>query len=83
MDIQSIHRTAKQIIMKKVICEHVGDYGNDEFDGPNPKQGDVLTVLWEGDYYGTYTYTFVEYGPDYGYSAWRFKEEKNETEKIN
>ena len=67
---------------KKVICEHVGDYGNDEFPGPNPKQGEILTVLREFLYHGVWTYTFVEFGPDYGYSAWRYRTVQDENIKI-
>jgi hypothetical protein len=31
--------------IKKVICDIVDNYGNDEFTGPDPKKGDVLTVI--------------------------------------
>jgi hypothetical protein len=62
--------------MKKVKCIHVGDYGNDEFDGPNPKQGDVLTVMREFVYNHVPSYTFVEFGPHYAYSQWRYEEVK-------
>lgn len=60
--------------MKKVMCETVGMYGNDDFQGPNPKKGDILTVSWEGVLGGIYSYQFVECGPNYAYSAWRYVE---------
>lgn len=59
--------------MKKVRCVSVGNYGNDEFDGPNPQLGDELTVLDEFDYFGVPSYTFVEIGPDYAYSQSRYE----------
>lgn len=56
------------------MCETVGDYGNDEFTGPDPKKGDILTVIWEGNWNGIYSYAFKEYGSRYLYSAWRYVE---------
>lgn len=58
--------------MKKVVCIDTRDYGNDQWDGPEPKEGDILTVFWEGMLYGIYSYQFVECGKEYAYSAWRF-----------
>lgn len=58
--------------MKKVVCIDTKNYGNDEFDGPNPKEGDILTVSREGMFLDVYSYQFIECGPDYAYSAWRF-----------
>jgi hypothetical protein len=58
--------------MKKVVCIDARNYGNTNWDGPDPKEGDILTVSWEGMMYGIYSYQFVECGPDYAYSAWRF-----------
>lgn len=60
--------------MKKVMCETVGNYGNDEFTGPDPRKGDILTVVWEGFYNGVYSYEFKECGSNYLYSAWRYVE---------
>ena len=60
--------------IKKVVCQTEGDYGNPHFDGPNPKVGDVLTVIWQGDFQGVYSYMFKECGEDYLYSAWRYKD---------
>jgi len=58
---------------KKVVCEITGNYGNDEFPGPDPKKGDVLTVIWEGDWEGVYSYMFKETGENFLYSAYRYK----------
>lgn len=58
--------------MKKVICIDDSPGQNTKFSGPTPKCGDILTVNWEGDYFGIYTYCFVEYGDRYGYAASRF-----------
>lgn len=59
--------------MKKVVCTITENYGNDEFDGPDPKKGDVLTVKWEGMYNGIYSYQFEECGDKYLYSAYRYE----------
>lgn len=58
--------------MKKVICVNTKNYGNPDFPGPSHDEGDILTVSYEGMIDGIYSYQFVESGPDYAYSAWRY-----------
>jgi hypothetical protein len=70
----------------KVICVDARNAKNDEFGGPNPKEGDTLTVSREGIIHGIYSYQFVEYGVKYAYSAWRFAQIDSgidETEVVN
>lgn len=64
--------------IKKVVCETVGDYGNDEFLGPNQNKGDILTVIWQGNIRGVMSYIFKETGEDFAYSAWRYKDYESE-----
>ena len=58
--------------MKKVICIDSKNFGNPLFTGPSHKEGDTLTVTWEGDHDGIYSYEFAETGYYYRYSAWRY-----------
>ena len=71
--------------MKKVVCIDARNPGNDDWHGPDPKEGDVLTVMWEGVLYDIYSYQFVEYGHNYAYSAWRFAplSDLDETTLVN
>ena len=58
--------------MKKVVCIDARNPVNTDWHGPDPQEGDILTVSWEGMLYDIYSYQFVECGPDYAYSAWRY-----------
>lgn len=58
--------------MKKVICINMKGLGNRHFAGPIPKEGDILTVSWEGYSDDIYSYCFAEYEQRFEYSAWRF-----------
>lgn len=58
--------------MKKVICINSKNFGNLDFTGPSHNEGDILTVSYEGMIYDIYSYQFVESGPAYAYSAWRY-----------
>jgi len=58
--------------MKKVVCINSKDRGNPLFAGPEPREGDILTVSWEGDWGGIHSYKFVEFGDYFMYSAWRY-----------
>ena len=70
----------------RVVCIDSRNPVNDEWCGPDPKEGDILTVSWDGMLYGIYSYQFVEYGNAYAYSAWRFSpldSGLDETELVN
>lgn len=72
--------------MKKVICINSKNFGNPDFKGPAPKEGDTLTVSWEGHckIHNIYSYEFAEYDSRYRYSAWRFAplSDLDETELV-
>lgn len=70
----------------KVMCIYTENYGNDEFDGPNPNIGDILTVDESFAYQGIPSYTFVETGKIYAYSAsryWPIPDGKEADEEFN
>lgn len=56
----------------QVICIDQRNILNKEFSGPSPKEGDILTVSFDGMIDGIPSYQFVEFGPRYAYSKWRF-----------
>lgn len=74
--------------MFKVICIDSRNPGNPDYNGPDPVEGDILTVTWEGDYCGIHSYEFAEFeNPEtlYLFSAWRFARISSidETELVN